>query len=141
MRCDLVDPTTNLGGRGRSVGRWTALVLLIAVALAQQLGFMHRFAHFELGERYRHAPAALSEPRDAREGQASAWIKALFPAHDEDGCALFDGATASGAPSAAATQAHPRLSSTKLAPIELAQCAGTFAAFDARAPPPSILGS
>lgn len=116
-------------------------MLLMAVALAQQLGLMHRSAHFESGERYRHAPAALIKPSDARAGQASAWIQALFPAHDEEGCALFDGATASGAPSDAATHDHPRLSSAKLDVSSLTQRAGTFAAFDARAPPPSILGS
>lgn len=124
------------GDPGRSVRRCCLSAVLVAVVLAQLLGFVHRVAHAggaAGSEAVSSAAAAAGEPASGT--PAGARPGALF-AHDEASCRAFDGAglqagvpyhpCAPAAVGATAPEAHP--------------CAAEFVArrvtpFDARGPP------
>ena len=134
--------TERRGDAWSSARRWCLVLVLISVACAQALGFMHGIAHAfhadgqhteHVGDAVRHA----SHPEAAAEAQD--WLEVLFAAHEEAGdCRLFD----------ALGQQGPMLSSPVSLPMLMPSMsfqrllAGAFVArraalFEARGPPAS----
>jgi hypothetical protein len=120
-----------------AVRRAAVLVLLVALVLAQALGWMHRAVHGDTGVVARLAVSAAQPPGDT-ELHAQGPFEALFGSHaDASDCRLFDVLAHAGCASAAT----PLLPLAPVAAFLLAS-PGDFvvrwsAPFDARGPPTS----
>ena len=90
-------------------------MMLLALALAQTLGLMHRIVHGPLPLHVAHAGVYTAQPVAAEPGQGAArWLQALFTGHDrQHDCRLYD------------QLSHADLASgdvPALEPVELIEC-------------------
>lgn len=68
--------------------RWSCLLLVTALVVAQALGLMHRVVHSTPAQAGGHLLVAQSH--DA----PGAWVERLFESHGAEACPLLDGAAA-----------------------------------------------
>ena len=111
--------------------RWLLAWVLLAVLAAQSLGVMHRVAHAAgASHGVAHAQAG-----DAPASAETAGVGALFAAHGDEACRLFD-AVGHGVASAAASVPPVQPSATPwLSPAQARFTQCRSAPFQARAPP------